>query len=126
MGAVAAVVSPSTAQYFWAIYWAQFLKAASFEVVAKLVEFVQMSCAEVSLRISDSMDSDHFFSLTPCHCASDALGLNQNAASSRSEVAEIGARGFIGFWFEVDSPWTLLVSMKLHGSGIPWMVGEAV
>ena len=82
-------------QYFWAIEYAQSLKDASFEVVAKLLEFVQISCAEALFRISDWIDSAHCFSLTPCHCASVAGGVNQNAASMMSEAAEIGARGFI-------------------------------
>ena len=69
MGAVAAVVAPSTAQYFWAIDRAQSLKAISFEIVAKSVEFMQMSWAKALLRMLVSMDSTHFFSLTPCHCA---------------------------------------------------------
>lgn len=74
IGAEDSVLLPWAAQYFWAIELAQFLKAASFEVVAKLVELVQITFAEDSLRISDWMDSAHCFSFTPCHCASAAAG----------------------------------------------------
>ena len=53
MGVGDPVLLASTAQYFWAIESAQLLKAVSFEVVAKLVEFVQIACAEDLLRVSD-------------------------------------------------------------------------
>ena len=95
VGAAASVMTLSAVQYVWAIDWAQFLKAASFEVVARLVEFVQSSCAEAPLRISDWMDSAHCFSLTPRHCASAVAGFNQNAARVMREAAGIVAKGFI-------------------------------
>ena len=69
IGVEDSVLLPWAAHYFWAIELAQLLKAASFEVVAKLVELVQIAFAEDLLRISDWMDSAQCFSLTPCHCA---------------------------------------------------------
>ena len=120
VGAAASVMTLSAVQYFWAIDWAQFLKAASFEVVAKLVEFVQSSCAEVPLRISDWMDSAHCCSLTPRHCASAVAGFNQSAARVIREAAGIGAKVFINSVLRV----ILLVfpNVELNpDSFIPWM-----
>ena len=89
------VLLPWAAQYFWAIEFAQFLKAASFEVVAKLVELVQIACAEDLLRISDWMDSAHCFSLTPCHCASAAAGGIDDDEIITAEATKIEARCFM-------------------------------
>jgi hypothetical protein len=89
------VFLPSAVQYFWAIELAQFLKAASFEVVAKLVELVQIAIAEDLLRISDWMDSAHRFSLTPCHCASAAAGGTHDDEIITAEATELEASRFI-------------------------------
>ncbi len=97
MGAAASVFSNPSLQYFWAIEYAQSLKATSFEVSAELEELVHIVSAEAPLRISDWMDSAHFFSLTPCHCACADGVAQQSAVNKNSEVAEIGARGFIGW-----------------------------
>jgi hypothetical protein len=74
------------------------LKAASFEVVAKLVELVQMACAEALLRISDWMDSAHYFSLTPCHCASAAAEGTDDDETITAEATKLQtAKVPIGF-----------------------------
>ena len=95
IGVEDSVLLPWAAQYFWAIEFAQFLKAASFEVVAKLVELVQIACAEDLLRISDWMDSAHCFSLTPCHCASAAAGDTDDDEIITAEATKIEARCFL-------------------------------
>lgn len=100
MGAVASVFVTSSVQYFCAIDEAQFLKESSVDVVAKFVEFVQIVSADAPFWMSDSINSAHFFSLTPCHCACADGGAQQSAVNKNSDVAEIGTRGFMGWWME--------------------------
>ena len=97
MGAVASVFATPSVQYFCAIDEAQFLKESSFDVVAKFVEFVQIVSADAPFLMSDSINSAHFFSLTPCHCACADGGAQQSAVNKNSDVAEIGTRGFMGW-----------------------------
>ena len=85
----------SSVQYFCAIELAQTLNAASFEVVAKLVEFVQMVSAEAWLLMLDWINSAHFFSLTPCHSVSAAEGIRQDAEIMTTEAMEIEDRRLI-------------------------------
>ncbi len=96
IGAVASVFSNPSAQYFRAIEYAQSLKATSIEASAELEELVHIVFAEARLRISDWMDSPHFFSLTPCHYACADGGAQQSAVNKNSDMAEIGTRGFMG------------------------------
>ena len=63
IGVEDSVLLPWAAQYFWAIEFAQFLKAASFEVVAKLVELVQIACAEALSATKKSTNGNELFGL---------------------------------------------------------------
>ena len=72
-------------------------------MVAKFVEFVQIVSADAALLISDSINSAHFFSFTPFHCASAEGGDTQDAVIITSEAAESGIRRFIGEWMEGES-----------------------
>ena len=85
----------SSLQYFCAIELAQTLKVASFEVVAKLVEFVQIVSAEAWLLISDWINSAHFFSLTPFHGVSADEGITQDAEIITTAAMEIEDRRLI-------------------------------
>ena len=78
------------------------MKASSFEVVAKFVEFVQIVSADAALLISDSINSAHFFHLPLPTAHLPKVVTHRMLRSSRVKRLKVGP-GFIGEWMEGES-----------------------